>query len=120
TPGYFALVMATGILSVGTSLEGFEGISITLLWVCIAAFVLLLALTVVRTIRHRRELVSDFLDPSRAFGFFTYVAGTNVLGVRLATAGHHHVSAVLLVLTLSAWIVFGYVIPWTAVLGKSE
>jgi len=120
TPGYFALVMATGILSVGTELTGHHALSMTLLWLCIAAFVTLLSLTIVRTIRHRGEVVADFLDPGRAFGFFTYVAGTNVLGTKLAGAGYHHITLVFLAVTLSAWLIFGYVIPWTAVLGKSE
>src|SRR5699024_916532 len=120
TPGYFALVMATGILSVGTELTGHHALSMTLLGLCIAAFVTLLSLTIVRTIRHRGEVVADFLDPGRAFGFFTYGAGTNVLGTKLAGAGYHHITLVFLAVTLSAWLIFGYVIPWTAVLGKSE
>lgn len=120
TPGYFALVMATGILSVGTELTGHHTLSVVLLWLCIAAFVILLSLTILRTIRHRGDIVSDFLDPGRAFGFFTYVAGTNVLGTRLAGAGHHQITLVFLAVTLGAWLIFGYVIPWTAVLGKSE
>ncbi|HLS00711.1 MAG TPA: tellurite resistance/C4-dicarboxylate transporter family protein [Beutenbergiaceae bacterium] len=120
TPGYFALVMATGILSIGTELTGFHALSVVLLWVCVGAFITLIGLTTLRVMRHRQRIVSDFLDPGRAFGFFTYVAGTNVLGTRLAMAGYHHITAVFLVLTLSAWLVFGYVIPWTAVLGRSE
>lgn len=120
TPGYFALVMATGILSVGTELTGHHWLSVVLLWICITAFTVLLALTVVRLLRYRQAIVSDFLDPGRAFGFFTYVAGTNVLGTRLAGAGYDHVSVVFLGITMSAWLIFGYVIPWTAVLGKNE
>ncbi|MPV49142.1 tellurite resistance protein permease [Pseudactinotalea sp. HY160] len=120
TPGYFALVMATGILSVGTALEGFAVVSAVLLVVCIASFLLLGALTVLRLVRHRESIVADFLDPARAFGFFTYVAGTNVLGVRLFMAGYHTITAVFLVATLIAWIVLGYVVPWTAVLSKTE
>ena len=120
TPGYFALVMATGILSVGTELTGHHALSMILLWLCIAAFVILLSLTILRTIRHRGEIVADFLDPGRAFGFFTYVAGTNVLGTKLAGAGYHHITLIFLAVTLSAWLIFGYVIPWTAVLGRSE
>ena len=45
TPGYFALVMATGILSVGMQLEGFDILSTVLLGVCCTSFVVLLALT---------------------------------------------------------------------------
>lgn len=119
TPGYFALVMATGILSVGLHLEGFLLLSDLLLLLAAAAFVVLLSLTVVRLVRHRRALVSDLLDPSRAFGFFTYVAGTNVLGVRLFMGGYPEATAVLLALAGLAWFVLGYVVPWTAVLGKT-
>jgi tellurite resistance protein TehA-like permease len=120
TPGYFALVMATGIISVGMHLEGFDVLSRTLLAVCVAAFVVLLTLTVWRFLAHRGSMAEDFLDPRRAFGFFTFVAGTNVLGVRLGIAGLHSVTAVLLVLSGAAWLVLGYVVPWTAVLGREE
>jgi tellurite resistance protein TehA-like permease len=120
TPGYFALVMATGIISVGTHLEGHRLVSDVLLVLCAGAFVVLLALTTGRFVAYRHAVVSDFLDPRRAFGFFTFVAGTNVLGVRLGVAGHHSVTAGLLVASGLAWLILGYVVPWTAVLGREE
>jgi tellurite resistance protein TehA-like permease len=120
TPGYFALVMATGIISVGTHLEGHRLMSDVLLVVCAGAFVVLLGLTTARFVVYRHAVVSDFLDPRRAFGFFTFVAGTNVLGVRLGVAGHPGVTAGLLVASGLAWLVLGYVVPWTAVLGREE
>ena len=119
TPGYFALVMATGILSIGLQLEGFPVASDVLLVICVAAFLTLLALTAVRLLRHRGAIAADFKDPSRAFGFFTYVAGTNVLAVRLFMADQTVITVVLLVVAGLAWVVLGYVIPWTAVLGKT-
>ena len=61
-----------------------------------------------------------FTDPRRGFGFFTFVAGTNVLGVRLGLEGWYAATAVLLAFAGLAWLVLGYVIPWTAVLGKQE
>lgn len=117
TPGYFALVMASGIISVGTSLEGFRFLSLGLLTVCATAFLVLLTLTAWRFVVYRRATTEDFLDPRRAFGFFTLVAGTNVLGVRLGMEGYHEATAVLLTLAGAAWVVLGYVVPWTAVLG---
>ena len=33
-PGYFALVMGSGIISVGLHLVGFEVLSIVLAWIC--------------------------------------------------------------------------------------
>ena len=120
TPGYFALVMASGILSVGMHLRGFDVVSGALLVVCAAAFVVLLLLTGWRFVAFRAAVLEDFNDPSRAFGFFTFVAGTNVLGVRLAAQGWNSGAAALLVLSGAAWLVLGYVVPWTAVLGRQE
>jgi tellurite resistance protein TehA-like permease len=120
TPGYFALVMATGIISIGLHLEGRDLLSRILLGWCVAAFVALLTLTVVRLFIFRDAVVADFVDPRRAFGFFTFVAGTNVLGVRVAIAGLPAATAVLLVVAGAAWLVLGYVVPWTAVVGRHE
>ncbi|GAA1581616.1 tellurite resistance/C4-dicarboxylate transporter family protein [Kribbella karoonensis] len=119
-PAYFALVMGTGIVSVGMSLEGFVLLSRTLLVICAAAFVVLLVLNGWRLVRYRDALADDFLDPRRAFGFFTFVAGINVLGVRLGLAGVPTATLVLLLVAGLAWLVLGYVVPWTAVLGRAE
>lgn len=120
TPGYFALVMASGIISVGMRLKGFDTISWLLLAICATAFVVLLSLTTWRFVAYREAINDDFNDPRRAFGFFTFVAGTNVLGVRLGLEGYHSATAGLLVLATIAWLVLGYVVPWTAVLGRAE
>jgi tellurite resistance protein TehA-like permease len=120
TPGYFALVMASGIISVGLELEGLCGLSLALLAVCAAAFVVLVALTAWRFVAFRDAVAEDFMDPRRAFGFFTFVAGTNVLGVRLGMEGLPVVTAALLLVSGLIWLVLGYVVPWTAVLGRAE
>jgi tellurite resistance protein TehA-like permease len=112
--------MATGILSVGMHLQGFDELSSVLLGVCGGAFVVLLVLTGWRLVAYRDAVIEDFTDPRRGFGFFTFVAGTNVLGVRLGIAGFHEATAVLLVLAGVAWLALGYVVPWTAVLGRQE
>jgi tellurite resistance protein TehA-like permease len=118
-PGYFALVMGSGIISVGMRLEGFELLSDVLLAVCLVAYVVLVALTLLRLARYRAEIAEEFGDARRAFGFFTFVAGTNVLGVRLAMDGHVAWTTALLLLSVAAWLVLGYVVPWTAVLGRT-
>jgi tellurite resistance protein TehA-like permease len=112
--------MASGIISVGMRLGGHIAVSVLLLAVCAASFVVLVVLNVWRVAAHPDAVLSDFLDPARGFGFFTFIAGGNVLGVRLAMDGHHVVSAVLLTVGLMAWLVLGYVIPWTSVLGRAE
>ena len=117
TPGYFALVMASGIISVGMRLTGYAALSAFLLVACVVSFVVLVVLTAWRLVAYRDAIVDDFTDPRRAFGFFTFVAGTNVLGVRLGESGYPAVTAVLLAVAGLTWFVLGYAIPWTAVLG---
>lgn len=119
-PGYFALVMASGILSMGMQLQGFSVLSTALLAVCAVAWAVLAVLTVWRFLAYRRALYEEFLDPRRAFGFFTFVAGTNVLATRLSTTGWHAVTAGLLVAAGLLWVLLGYVVPWTAVLSRRE
>lgn len=120
TPGYFALVMASGIISVGMRLHGYIALSLALLAVCAVSFVVLVLLNLWRGTVHRDAVLADFLDPARGFGFFTFIAGGNVLGVRLAMDGHHGLAAALLAVGVAAWLVLGYVIPWTSVLGRTE
>ncbi|HAG61000.1 MAG TPA: tellurite resistance protein permease [Arthrobacter bacterium] len=120
TPGYFALTMASGIISVGLELEGFHVLSAALLVVCSASYTVILALSLVRLVRFREDMRRDFMDPGRAFGFFTFIAGTDVLGVRLGMAGWPGATALLLGVAVLAWVVLGYIVPWTAVLGRDE
>ncbi len=118
-PGYFALVMATGIISIGLRLKGILLLSTVLLYACAAAFIVLAVLTVTRLVAHRAEMADDFTDPKRGFGFFTLVAGANVLGARLAMEKLTGWTTALALLALLLWVVLGYVVPWTAVLGRS-
>lgn len=120
TPGYFALVMASGIVSIALGYQGFERVSLLLLGVAVAAYVVLVVLNAWRFVSFREELVADFQAPTRAFGFFTFVAGTNVIGARLAAEGWYAATLGLLVVAACVWLVLGYVIPWSAVLGRAE
>lgn len=120
TPGYFALVMGSGIISVGLKLEGFDMLSAALLVIAAIAYVALVGLTLWRLLAFRHAVAEDFTDPRRAFGFFTFVAGTNVLAARLAMADQLSLTAGLLIVSGLTWFVLGYVIPWTAVLGREE
>ena len=120
TPGYFALVMGTGIISVGLELQGHRRLSLVLMVIAIVAYAVLVVLTLTRMALFAHAIKEDFTEPRRAFGFFTFVAGTNVVGSRLAMEGQYHTTAGLLVVSGTFWFVLGYVVPWTAVLGRSS
>lgn len=80
SPAYFALVMATGIVSIAAQLLQMRWIALGMFWLNLLFYVALWCLTCARFIWHRRELAADFADHNRSVGFFTFVAGTCVLG----------------------------------------
>jgi tellurite resistance protein TehA-like permease len=120
SPGYFALVMATGVVSIGLKLEHRAALSRLLLDVGAIAFVVLVVLTCWRFVSFRPELVEDFTHPLRGFGFYSFVAGANVLAARLVLAGQTLIPVVLLVVASAAWLLRGYAVPWTTHLGRGE
>jgi tellurite resistance protein TehA-like permease len=79
-PGYFALVMATGIISIGAGLLGMPSLAWALLWINAAAYLALVLLTLARLAWYGADLVDDLTDPARGVGFFTIAAATCVLG----------------------------------------
>lgn len=118
-PGYFALVMGTGIMSIAMTYHRAHAVSVVLLWIAGIAYVVLVTLTVIRIVAFRREFMADLTDPSRGFAMFTFVAATCVVGTRLAADGHYGLAFTLLAIGWVAWMVLGYVVPWTAVLGQA-
>lgn len=115
-PGYPALVMATGIISVGLELRGHGAASAALAVLATGILGLHALVLVARAARHRDALAADLRDPGIAFAFFTVIAAMNVVGVRLAMAGHEGWTIALLAASGALWLVAGYVIPWIAVL----
>ena len=110
-PGYFAFVMATGIISTGTSLLGPSWLSRVLLVLACAGFLVLLGALILRLIFFRSSVATDVRSPERVFGFFTIVAGMDVLGVRLGAAGHPLATATLAACAAVVWIVLTYGVP---------
>lgn len=113
------MVMATGILSVGTRDEGRLTTSRVLLVVGVLGFVALLVLNAWRLAAFPGALERDFTDPQRGFGFYTLVAAADVLAARL-TDTHRTVAIGLVVGAGACWLVRGYALPWTTRLTGRE
>src|SRR5262245_27093351 len=79
-PAYFALVMATGIVSIACQVLGMRPLAIALFALNLAFYPALWILVALRLIRHRQQLVADFLHHGRSVGFLTAIAATCVLG----------------------------------------
>lgn len=83
SPGYFALIMATGALSIAANALGFRFIALSLLYFNVAAYLVLSLLTIIRAVRYFQRLASDLVNHTKGPGFFTLVAGTCILGSQL-------------------------------------
>ncbi len=110
-PGYFALVMATGIVSAALLADGTTGLSVALLIVAIICYLVLVAAYGWRFTSYRAEFLANATSPVLAFSLFTFVAGSDVLGARLASAGYVAVTEILLVLAGAAWLLLSYGTP---------
>ena len=110
-PAYFALVMATGIVSIAAQLLHIPFVPKTLLGINLAAFAVLWVLTAARLIRYPKDVLADVSDHQRGVGFFTAVAATSVLGSQLViVAGQSRFAFVLWVATLILWLVLVYTV----------
>ena len=118
SPGYFAFVMGTGIVSIGLHRTGFEGPSLVLLAIAAIGYVVLWALYLWRAVAHRQAMLADMRAPEAAFAYFTVVAATDVLAVRLISAGFVAVAVPLVVLGAILWFVFGYLLPWQVLMTR--
>lgn len=110
-PAYFALVMATGIVSIAAHLLGFAGIGIGMLVLNVVFYVVLVSLTVLRVTLFARRMLDDLLDHGRCVGFFTTVAGTCVLGSQfLVVVPNRPIAVFLWCLGIVLWCLLTYTI----------
>jgi tellurite resistance protein TehA-like permease len=84
-PGYFAIVMATGIIAVGASQQDIGWLANVLYALAAAAYVILAVLFIARLALYPRRLFADLTSHAQGFAFLTFVAGTNVLAGASAT-----------------------------------
>ncbi len=107
-PGYFAAVMATGIVGISAGLAGWPLLAAALLWCTVVLFVVLLGAYVARAVRFPRRFSSSLRDPSTAIAYFTLVAGTNVLASALLPYRLGGLELVLGIAAAALWLVLTY------------
>jgi tellurite resistance protein TehA-like permease len=119
-PGYFALVMATGIVSIAAQLQQMPRIALALLVVNLVAYVVLTIALVVRLIVYSPSVLADLNSHARAPGFFTVVAGTCVLGSQvLIVTGRSDIALPLWIAGIVLWCVVMYVF-FTAIIVQEQ
>ncbi|HEU4615196.1 MAG TPA: tellurite resistance/C4-dicarboxylate transporter family protein [Kofleriaceae bacterium] len=108
-PAYFALVMATGIVSLACELFGLHALAIALFALNIGFYPLLWIRLVARVIRHRDRVKADLTHHGRAVGFFTIVVATCVLGSESIVIAENVTAAIVLwIAGIALWAILVY------------
>ncbi len=106
--GYFAMAMATGIVSTALYFQKAYNISQWLFWINLIAYPVLIVATVNRAFRFGAKLWADMTRASTMFMFFTFVAGSNVLGVQFLLRGYRTPALALWILASACFLVMSY------------
>ena len=108
-PGYFALVMATGIVSIAAQLSQMHAVALVLLAVNSIAYVALVIALAVRLVVYFPSVLRDLNSHARGPGFFTVVAGTCVLGSQvLIVTGRTAIADPLWIAGIILWSIVMY------------
>ena len=108
-PGYFALVMATGIIAIASKQLKIGWLADGLYAITAAEYVVLAMLVIARFVLYRSRLIADLTSHAKGFSFLTIVAGTNVLGSATALIhGWWGVARGLWWASLALWVVLLY------------
>lgn len=108
-PAYFALVMATGIISIASFLSGWEEIGYVLFYLNILFLVLLLLAFGYRCVKYGDRVLEDFRSYQKGPGFFTIVAALCIVGNQLVVFFRAMDWAILVLLLAGLiWLVIMY------------
>jgi tellurite resistance protein TehA-like permease len=119
-PNIFAMVMATGIVSLAVNNSGYGTLAVALFWVNVGMFIVLSALLIGRALYFRAELAANLQSHAKAPGFFTLVAGPCVLGNQCVLLfGASKAGLGLLFVGLAFWLALSYAIL-PALMEKAE
>lgn len=110
-PAYFALVMATGIVSIACHLLEMDFLAFPLFYLNQLFYAALWLLTLLRIFRYPNHLFHDLSNHRLSTGFLTIVAATNVLGSQFAILVNDTLMALVLWwVGLVLWLLLIYVI----------
>jgi tellurite resistance protein TehA-like permease len=119
-PGYFAFVMATGIVSIACHLLAMDFLAYPLFYINQLSYVSLWLLTLARGFRYPARLINDLSNHRLGTGFLTLVAGTNVLGSQFVIlTSNQTIALVLWILGLVLWLFLIYAL-FTVLTVKEE
>lgn len=109
TPASFAIVMATGIVSLAANQQGMHIVSLVLFWLNVGIYALLWLLTAIHAGKRRATLLPDLVELVSDPAVFASVAATAVIGSQIvALVGSLRVAAPFWFLATALWFLLTY------------
>jgi len=106
---YFALPMATGIVSIGSHLLGHQAIALALFAFNVVAYAVLWIAYLARALIYPRDFFGDMVSHAKGPGYLTMVAGSSLLGSQFwIFTSWHSVSVALWALAIVLWVALLY------------
>lgn len=103
------MIMATGALSIAMCLLGIPLIPEVLLYFNVIAYTVLTLLNLIRIVKFSSRVIKDLTSHSMGPGFFTWVAGSCVLGSQLIVVGHYFRAPLMLwIVGIGLWPIIMY------------
>ncbi len=120
-PAYFALAMATGIVSIALRDIGLRVIPDVLLTINAIIYPALIGISLARLFAYPRQCLADLADHHRSQGYFTFVAATAVMGLECRMIG----APLILIrglwwLAAAAWFVVTYLVFVTLIVKRRK
>ena len=120
-PGYFALVMATGIVAIAADQQNLDLIAQILYVVTVVAYVVLAVLLATRMVRFWSNFAADVTNHAKGFAFLTLVAATNVLAsASIVIHGWWDLAWALWWISLALWVVFVFATLIAVVINRDK
>jgi tellurite resistance protein TehA-like permease len=110
-PGYFSLVMATGIISIACHFLNMHFLAWFLFYANIVFYIVVWAITLIRIFLFPNSVWTDLTGHAKGPAFFTVVAGTCVLGSQFSILQQATTTSIALwILGLILWIFLIYTV----------
>ncbi|MEO8681307.1 MAG: tellurite resistance/C4-dicarboxylate transporter family protein [Vicinamibacterales bacterium] len=120
-PGYFALVMATGIVSIAAHTLQMPRLAWGLLAINLFSYAVLTVMLAIRLVAYFPRVLADLGSHARGPGFFTVVAATCVLGSEIAIlTGRVDIAQALWIVGIVLWVVVMYAFFTAIVVSESK
>jgi tellurite resistance protein TehA-like permease len=119
-PAYFAMAMATGIVSIAALIHSYDTVARLLFVLNLCTYGVLAVIYLLRALWFPRVVLDDLVDHQRGPGFFTTVAASCIVGSQFVlVAGNDRMGMVFLAVAVALWLGLMYSI-FTAFTIKEE